>query len=331
MGHGLTYQQYRTYESNFNSEILNMIPTWGQPASDMLLSSTQNNPIPQTPIGRLSVINGNEIGAYLQKVKEYETAQAFSSPLTQDKGWMKNVIHVVGSSDEQLGTMLTDYMNKYKSIISDTLFGANVHTFNKSSTNPVEQLGDSQIPALFKEGISMLLYFGHSSSTALAFNLEDPRNYANAGKYPVMVMLGCNAGNFFNYNAGRFSAFTTISENYMFTPQRGSVAYFASTHLGIVHYLDIYNTRTYTSIGNTEYGKTLGEQIIESIKQVYNLTTTDDYYARFHVEENTLHGDPAIRINAQPKPDYVIEDPFVRILPFSQPLPPHHPVELLHL
>ena len=315
MGHGLTYQQYRTYESNFNSEILNMIPTWGQPASDMLLSSTQNNPIPQTPIGRLSVINGNEIGAYLQKVKEYETAQAFSSPLTQDKGWMKNVIHVVGSSDEQLGTMLTDYMNKYKSIISDTLFGANVHTFNKSSTNPVEQLGDSQIPALFKEGISMLLYFGHSSSTALAFNLEDPRNYANAGKYPVMVMLGCNAGNFFNYNAGRFSAFTTISENYMFTPQRGSVAYFASTHLGIVHYLDIYNTRTYTSIGNTEYGKTLGEQIIESIKQVYNLTTTDDYYARFHVEENTLHGDPAIRINAQPKPDYVIEDPFVRILP----------------
>ncbi|MES1221472.1 MAG: C25 family cysteine peptidase, partial [Bacteroidota bacterium] len=143
----------------------------------------------------------------------------------------------------------------------------------------------------------------------------DPKNYSNTGKYPVMIMLGCNAGNFFGFNTGRFSTFTTVSENFNLTPQRGSVAYFASTHLGIVHYLDIYNTRTYTSIGNTLYGKTLGEQIIEAIKQVYNLTTTEDFYARFHVEENTLHGDPAIKVNAQPKPDYVIEDPFVRVLP----------------
>ncbi len=315
IGHGLTYPQYRGYESTAGVETLNLIPTFGNPASDMLLSSTPDNPIPQTPIGRLSVINGNEIGGYLQKVKEYELAQAFTSPASADKAWMKNIVHVVGSSDEQLSTMLTDYMNKYKAIISDSLFGANVHTFNKSSTNPVEQLGDSQIPSLFKEGISMVLYFGHSSSTALAFNLEDPKNYANAGKYPVMVMLGCNAGNFFNFNTGRFSTFTSVSENFNLTPQRGSVGYFASTHLGIVHYLDIYNTRTYTSIANTMYGKTLGEQIIEAIKQVYNLTTTDDYYARFHVEENTLHGDPAIRINGQPKPDYVIEDPFVRVLP----------------
>jgi hypothetical protein len=315
IGHGLTYQQYRSYESTAGVETLNLVPTFGQPASDMLFSSTPSNPIPQTPIGRLSVINGNEIAGYLQKVKEYESVQASSSPLTQDKAWMKNVVHVVGSSDEQLGTMLTDYMNKYKAIISDTLFGAKVSTFNKSSTNPVEQIGDTQIPALFKEGISMLLYFGHSSSTALAFSLEDPRNYANTGKYPIMVMLGCNAGNFFNFNTGRFSAPITVSENFTLYPQKGSVAYFASTHLGIVHYLDIYNTRTYTALGNTLYGKSLGEQIIEAIRQVYSLTTTDDYYARFHVEENTLHGDPAIRINAQAKPDYVIEDPFVRVLP----------------
>ncbi|MBS1608493.1 MAG: hypothetical protein JSS70_06990 [Bacteroidetes bacterium] len=315
IGHGLTYTQYRGYESTVGVETLNMVPTFGNPASDMLLSSTPSNPIPQTPIGRLSVINGNEIASYFQKVKDFEAAQAFSSPASQDKAWMKNVVHVIGSSDEQLSTMLTDYMNKYKLIISDSLFGANVHTFNKSSTNPVEQLGDSQIPALFKEGISLLLYFGHSSSTALAFNLEDPKNYANTGKYPVMIMLGCNAGNFFNYNSGRFSTYTTVSENFNLTPQRGSIAYFASTHLGIVHYLDIYNTRTYTAISNTFYGKTIGEQIVEAIKQVYNLTTTDDYYARFHVEENTLHGDPAIRINSQPKPDYVIEEPFVRVLP----------------
>ncbi|MGC4036760.1 MAG: C25 family cysteine peptidase [Chitinophagaceae bacterium] len=114
---------------------------------------------------------------------------------------------------------------------------------------------------------------------------------------------------------GRFSTFSSISESFVLTPSRGSVAYFASTHLGIVHYLDIYNTRIYNSVGNTMYGRSFGEQIVEAIKQVYNLTTTDDYYARFHVEEMGLHGDPAIKINAQSKPDYVIEDQLVKITP----------------
>ncbi|MGC4036761.1 MAG: C25 family cysteine peptidase [Chitinophagaceae bacterium] len=113
IGHGITYQQYRTYESDPNSEILNMVPTWGDPASDNLLSSTFTNPVPLTPIGRISVINGDEIKSYFQKVKEYETAQASPSPYIADKAWMKNVVHVVGSSDEQLGVMLTDYMDKY--------------------------------------------------------------------------------------------------------------------------------------------------------------------------------------------------------------------------
>lgn len=315
VGHGLTYQQYRSYESTSGVETLNMIPTFGNPASDMLLSSTSTNPVPQTPIGRLSAISGDEVKAYYNKVKEYEAAQAISSPLSQDKAWMKNVVHVVGSSDEQLGTMLTDYMNKYKSIISDTLFGANVSTFNKSSTNPVEQLGSSMLPSLFQQGISLLLYFGHSSANTLAFNLDDPKKYNNAGKYPAMIMLGCNAGNFFNFNVARFSTQVTVSENFILAPQRGSITYFASTHLGIVHYLDIYNTRTYSAIGSSMYGRTIGEQIIEAIRQVYNLTTTDDYYARFHVEENTLHGDPAIKLNFQPKPDYAIEDQFVRVSP----------------
>ena len=40
-----------------------------------------------------------------------------------------------------------------------------------------------------------------------------------------------------------------------------------------------------------------------------------DYYARFHAEQITLHGDPAIVTNAQPKPDYVIEEPQITINP----------------
>ena len=87
---------------------------------------------------------------------------------------MKNVVHVTGSSDPYLGTVLCNYMVVYKRIIEDTLFGGKVYTFCKTSTNPVEQLGGDRISELFKEGISMLTYFGHSSSTTFEFNLDNP-------------------------------------------------------------------------------------------------------------------------------------------------------------
>ena len=82
---------------------LSFVPTFGHPASDNLLTADPGlDEIPKVPIGRLSVINAVEIAAYLVKVIQYEQAQAFSSPLIQDKAWMKNVVHVVGASDAAL-------------------------------------------------------------------------------------------------------------------------------------------------------------------------------------------------------------------------------------
>ncbi len=56
--------------------------------------------------------------------------------------------------------------------------------------------------------------------------------------------------------------------------------------------------------------------MIESITQVYNLTTQTDYIARLHCEQTTLHGDPALRLDGSTaKPDYVIEDQLLKINP----------------
>ena len=45
------------------------------------------------------------------------------------------------------------------------------------------------------------------------------------------------------------------------------------------------------------------------------LTGPNDYYARVHAEQMTVHGDPAIQFNEQAKPDYVIEEPQVKVNP----------------
>jgi len=317
IGKGLSYPQYRIYESDPNVEKLAFIPTFGYPASDMLLVADPGpDEIPQVPIGRISAINGDEVAIYLAKVVQYEQAQAFSSPLIHDKAWMKNVVHVIGASDGVLGPTLSAAMDRYKAIISDTLYGANVNTFSKVSAAPVEQTSSTRLANLFEEGIGLMTYFGHSSATTLEFNLDNPDQYYNQGKYPVMIVMGCNAGNFFNFNTLRFITKETLSEKFVLANQRGSVAFIASTHFGLVYYLDMYNTQTYKAAGVTNYGKTLGELLKESIIQVYNQTTQNNFYARFHCEQTSLHGDPALRLNGSfAKPDYVIEDQLIKINP----------------
>ena len=315
IGKGLNYSQFRAFESNPDVGRLGFVPTFGHPASDNLLTAEPGNLIPQTPVGRLSVIIPDEVQVYLDKVIEYEQVQASSSPYIADKAWMKNVVHVVGASDGNLDALLESYMINYKAIISDTFFGANVHLFSKRSAETVTLLNSARIAKLMEEGISILTYFGHSSSSTLEFNLDDPQRYNNTGKYPVMIVMGCNAGNLFNFNSIRFLTKETLSEKFVLAQQKGAIAFIASTHFGIVHYLDIYNSRDYNAIANTYYGRTLGEQMKETITQVFNLTTQLDYYARFQCEQTSLHGDPAIKINAFAKPDYVIEEPLVAFSP----------------
>ncbi|HEY2720310.1 MAG TPA: C25 family cysteine peptidase, partial [Chitinophagaceae bacterium] len=321
IGKGIDYADYRSYESvadvttKTNLEKLNLVPTFGYPASDNLFSCLNGNNIPLVPTGRLSVINADEVAVYLKKVKTYEATQAFSSPLIADKAWMKNVVHVAGADDDNLQAILDQLMSNYKGIISDTLFGGNVSSFSKSSPDQVQQLASDELKALFQEGLSVILYFGHSSASTLDFNLDDPSNYNNTGKYPIFIALGCNAGNLYNFDQTRLLIHSTISENFVLTPNKGSVAFLATTSLGIVQYLDIFNSNNYKAISFSKYGRSIGEIMQEAVRQTFNVTSQNDFYARVHCEQISLNGDPALKYNTHSKPDYVIEDPLVKISP----------------
>ncbi len=317
LGKGLHYIHNNQYQSNPDIDKLSFIPTFGYPASDNLLAADPGlDVIPKVPIGRLSVITPSEVTLYLDKIKEYEQKQVFQSPLIQDKAWMKNVVQVVGAGDGTLGTILNTAMNNFGTILKDTFYGANINQFSKLTTVPVEQNNAARLYGLFEEGIGLLTYFGHSSATTLEFNLDNPSGYNNAGKYPLFVLLGCNAGNFYNFNIARLSTKETISERFVLAENRGSIATIATTHLGIVHYLDIMNSKLMGAASVAKYGRPIGEIQIESVKETFNLTTQNDFYARFHCEQATLHGDPALKLDASTaKPDYVIEEPLIEINP----------------
>jgi len=320
IGKGMVYTSFRSNEANPNISRLQLVPTFGNPASDNLLTAQGNSSVPLTPIGRLSVISKDEITAYLEKLKVYELELKTSSSAITDVGWKKNVIHVTGASDEETAGLLLNALNGHKKVIEDTAYGGIVHTFTKTTADAVEQVSSTQIANLFRQGVGLLTYFGHSSATILEFNLDNPQAYDNAGKYPVFIVMGCNAGNFYLYNEARLVTKETISESYILAPQRGAVAFLASTHLGVVHYLDLYNTRFYQALSNIKYGSALGEVMDEAIKNMINFASYDDFFARFQCEQFTLHGDPAVKMYSFEKPDYAIEASMVKVTPSFIPI-----------
>ena len=317
IGRGMAYNDYRYNESNPADDLLNPVPTFGFPASDMMLSSSDGaHPVAITPIGRLAAINGPEVEIYLQKVIDYEKAQLTSPNTIAGRDWMKTVVHVTGATDPFLESVLCAYMMGYMQVIKDTLFGANVTTF--CSTNTVNsqgaQLSNQQLAQLFDNGISLLVYFGHSSASSLGFNLDDPSTYSNQGKYPIFYVNGCYAGNFFVYDVGRLSLSKTLSENYVLAKDRGAIAFVASTHFGIVNYLNVLLNGLYNRIGRIDYGKQIGIIQSDAGQDLINVAP-GDYLARCHAEEMTLHGDPGLKINGQSLPDYDIELSQVKISP----------------
>ncbi len=314
IGKAVTYDEYRMNQTSAFANKLNLVPTFGWPASDNLLASNDLNPVPATPIGRLSAVTQNEVSVYLSKIKEYEAAQQDNIETVANKAWMKTMVHVTGADEPVLNASLTADLNSYKAIAEDTLFGANVYSFNKTTSSSGTTILDALMEQLFTDGISLLNYFGHSSASVLDYNLNKPEDYNNHGKYPVFIVNGCDAGNIFSFDTTRFTQLNSLSEAWVFAQDRGSIAYIASTHFGIESYLDDYNKGFYNSFSRTNYNQPLSYNLKDAVNYLL-ADNPGDLTATLHAEENVLHGDPALKLNAHTKPDFAVEAPGVIITP----------------
>ena len=316
IGRGLNSIEYRQNENNPITAQIDMVQTFGWPASDVLLACPPGQNVPLVPLGRLAAVNGTEVKNYLNKVKQYELSQASPSQTVADKGWMKNIINVSGGGNADETDLFVYYLNGYKRIIEDSLYGGNVETFIKASSSAVEQASGARIEQLINNGVGIIQYFGHSSANTLAFNLNNPEVYTNIGKYPIFSVSGCDAGNFYIFDANRLQGNLTLSEKYVLADQKGSIGFIASTHFGIPNFLDLYNKQMYTNISRSLYGNTIGNQLKKTLQFLGGSNPQYlNYYTRIHMEEMNLHGDPAIKINSFGKPDFVVEDQIVKLSP----------------
>lgn len=308
IGKGLNYIDYRNNEAASDISYQNLVPTWGSPASDnLLVSEDLSNAIPAISIGRLSAISADEVGNYLTKVKQYDSAQASNSNLIKDKGWMKNVLQVAGTNDPSIAATLDDILKDYSNIMKDVSMGGNVRNYDKLANTSEYTQSINEFKNIYEQGTSIVSYFGHSSSTNLDFNLDDPDHYNNFGKYPIFLVNGCDAANYYVYEPSRLSLRSTISEKFILEPSRGAIGYVATTGFGMINYLDSFTTKVIKNLSANNYGNTFGQIFKQGISDVLTTTGFNDYYARYHSEQFVFHGDPAIKVNSFSKPDYAIE------------------------
>jgi hypothetical protein len=315
LGKAVSYPEYRENENAVLADQLNLVPTFGWPASDVLLASDNLDPIAATPIGRVSVVNNQEVLNYLEKLKSYETQQANTVQTIANKEWMKNIVFVAGANSPGLDGLFTGYFNGYQSKIEDSLFGAKTTVFSNLTTGPPTPATNQLMQTLFSDGISIVNYFGHSNAISLDYNLDDPSSFNNPGKYPVFLINGCDAGNIYSYDPGRLQAISSLAEKFVLAPKGGAIAFIGNSHYGITNYLDAFNTGFYQSLQKQNYNDAVSLNIRAGAQYLLNQSFVDSATRYLQAEETIINGDPAIKINGHAKPDFAIEEQDIFISP----------------
>jgi hypothetical protein len=274
----------------------NLVPSIGRPSCDNMLladinASPDNEYAPAFPIGRIAATTNAEAINYLDKVKQHEG--------TPQAEWKKRVLHFVGGNTEAEVNELSGYMSGYAATMRDTLYGAEVFTYKKTSSNPIQVSISDSIRRTINGGAGVLTFFGHGNTEGFDQAIDNPDVYANAGRYPFLHANSCLSGNIHTDGGG------SVSEKFVLIKQKGTIGFLASTALGYIHALNNFSHHFYNGLSRTMYDRPIGEVIKDAA--ILN-AQTGDIFTKFLSLDMTLHGDPAVRVSPGRQPDYQLKN-----------------------
>ncbi len=293
IGKGVDYRIMRL-TPNGNMAQFDFVPSFGNPNSDHLFVTNQGTIKPNMAVGRVAAKNPEQVRIYLDKIKEHEEALLTTPQTIEEKAWMKKILHF-GGGDAQIQNLIQGELNDLASDIESYKFGANVRSFFKKSTDVITNAADDDVIDLINEGASVLTFFGHSAPSTLDFDLGNPENYSNKGKYPLFYAIGCNTNRMFETE-------NSLSEDFVFIEDKGCIGFFGATWITALSSLSQYAKYFYENIGEDNYGQTVGEAIKATIE---DYSFSNSYTASLLRNALILQGDPAIRLYPHTAPDYL--------------------------
>lgn len=286
LGKGQSY--YLTRFNYIRREFENLVPTWGEPASDypFVTDYTPNNLAPVMAIGRVPARSNADVRKYLYKVKQHDL----------NLNNAKKVLFLTGGYGVAEQQTLQSKQKSYLDAIKGVKFGAEGITIQKQESEPIDASLMKVIQNEINQGVSAVSYFGHGASQILEVDIGKPNQLKNEGKYPLFVFNGCALGNSFSD--------ISLPEEFLFEEKTGAVAWIASSAYGFIDPLANWTRLFYTNLYNTHYGKSIGE-VIALTTDIYQ--NPSDNFNRSQCRQMIYHGDPAIKLYAPDKPDFQID------------------------
>src|SRR5690554_44870 len=232
-----------TPRKNSATNALNLVPSYGNPSSDLCITAKWNGStrfVPAIPTGRIAARNNAELNIYFNKIQIYEAAQSQNAVYNKEtKDWQKQILHFGGGSSASEQALLQGYLNGMKNTIEGPSYGGNVNSYFKETTNPFNPVQSSEVTSFLENGVSLMTFFGHASADGFDQNIDDPANWGNAGKYPMVIGNGCYTGDIFK------SGSNSTAENFVMIEDLGAIGFLSSTKLGYASYLNMYSSEIY--------------------------------------------------------------------------------------
>lgn len=306
IGKGLDHNTFRnTTQQSILKDSLFFIPNIGVPSSDILYVTTGNTvQVPLFPIGRLPVKKPLEIVNYLRKIQEHEQDLANPEQSIESKAWHKRALHLNGGRVEDQGT-IEYYVNDMTAELQNNSVGAEVVSLFKTSNDPVQLPAFEQVAASVNAGVSTWMFFGHTTPYIMEYDIGLAENYRNKGKYPLMVIMGCFAGQVNNTLPG-------IGEQFTLAANKGALAYLGTVYYSYTDGLHAYGKRFYEQMGGPQYAQSVGNIMTGTVGS-FPPDQFPSLAAALH--QMQLIGDPAVHVHQAATPDYVIDRSSVRVSP----------------
>jgi hypothetical protein len=296
-----------TIRNNWNT---NLVPTFGYPSSDVLFAAGINDSLPRIKIavGRISASSPDDVQAYLDKMMSHE-AQLQQCP--QD--WMKEILHFGGGNNGFESEYIKTILAGFENIARDTLLGANVTSYYKTTSDPIQVNLTQQLQARIDSGTTMMTFVAHASGTTFDINTDIPQNYNNKDRYPLIIANSCLVGDIHEPNR-------RIVEDFVLLPEKGAIAFIAQPGVGYLGNLQSYTTQLYSQIAKHNYNGSLGNSMINVVDSLLAdplITSSSSVYFFFKslMTGMTLSGDPALVMHSWDRPDYTVNSSSIFFTP----------------
>ncbi len=286
IGKGLStnYGFYRNPGTN-----VNYIPAYGFPGSDLLYTIKAGGTVdPPFGVGRLNAFTSEDIKSYLDKVKEMES-------LPYDALWRKNQILLSGGQNSFEQQTFSNYVENFERLAEGYFLGGSAKIRRKITTAPTEII---DIKTEINNGVGMVTFFGHSSSQNSDIEIGNVNDHDNAGRYPVILANGCNAGEIFSPSG-------TFGQPWVNTASKGALAFIGhadfSFSINLKRFSDLFYQEAFAK--EDDFGRSLGH-VLTSVAERYHDLYGTGAVSLAQINLMSVLGDPAIKVFGADKPDF---------------------------